>query len=208
MNKQMWSYHTGQCKSTISWYPDKEDSERKPEELIHRIKNGWAVAWFENRIQFYKVENDKWSDDLGELTCLVRLRVFDADKELHLWKNNGILKGRLREDQPGNEICFITAHPILNGSRFTLEAGGKYILAEEDKGTRFRIPYDDSFKELLNDDQKNRLRLITRNYIGYYPSVTWKQPNASNQSSSPLMNEMLAGYEDCRFCGFVIEKNQ
>ena len=158
--------------------------------LLHEVekwkgefKNAKAVAWYFDAIVFYNIENGKWSkplrDNLEEE--LVRLRVFDEYKEMHIWRSNGELKGRLRTDADGNTIGYVKGNQFLNGTSF--DKTETEIIAKEDKGTYYELPYPD-FKNIKSD---GRLVLVTRNYIGY---------NDIGQ----------AGYIDSRFVDFEIFK--
>jgi len=114
------------------------------------------------------------------------MRLFDKEKELHLWRSNGVLKGRLRKDTEGQETEYVTTKQILNGTSFEDRDIG--ILAKEEKCTEYYLP----FAELKNipDKNKDRIAIITRNYIGYSEGI--KQ----------------AGYTDSRFVDFEIVKSK
>ena len=135
-----------------------------------------AVVWYYDKIEFYQLSNGVF--DYGERTIdeVVRLRLFNERKEVHIWRSNGILKGRLRDDSAGDEIEYVRAEQIMNGTTFT--TNGKILNVTEEKGTNYELP----FADLLNKDNLiERLKLITRNYIGYNDQ-TWQ-----------------AGYIDSRF---------
>jgi hypothetical protein len=113
---------------------------------IKLFENAFIVVWYQNSIKFYKIENKKCQVPLDEFSTIVRLRIFDEKKELHVWRSNGILIGRLREDAEGDKIEYIIAKQLLNSS----------LLFDEGDGI----------------DNINRKFLKTRNYIGYSDDIT------------------------------------
>lgn len=134
-----------------------------------------AVVWYYDKIEFYEFNDGKFDYGTRKVDELVRLRIFNKDRELHIWQSNRILKGRLRIDGEGEEIKYVLAGQIMNGTLFTTK--DNFLQVTEEKGTDYKLP----FTEFLNKDKEiERLKLVTRNYIGY---------NKINQ----------AGYVDCRF---------
>lgn len=143
------------------------------------LNNAKAVIWYYDEIVF--LYNENWAEKLNDLSEIVRLRLFDTEKELHIWRSNGKLVGRLRKDISGiGEREYQVAEQILNGTRFEWKEG--YLDVTEDKGIHYKLP----FEELKGiDDTKNRIALVTRNYIGY-------------------SDIGQAGYVDSRFVDFKI----
>ncbi|MDP2692016.1 MAG: CRISPR-associated protein Csx19 [bacterium] len=156
-------------------------------ECIKTFSKAKAVAWYYDEIVFYSIENNLWNTAAKGLDELVRLRIFNNDQELHIWRSNGVLKGRLRADTKGNDIECVDAMPLLNGTAFDKLNPG--IIASEEKGIHYYLPYPEL--EILVGS-KNRIALLTRNYIGY-------------------SDIGQAGYIDCRFVDFktvnTLEKN-
>jgi len=151
-------YLIERCKSDVSFLL-KEDAF---ETNIRKFSNAKAIVWYFNKIVFYNIADSIWSQDLGAWNDIVRLRLFDQDQELHIWRGNNCLKGRLRVDSSGNETEFATAHQLLNGTTHEVNKDG--IISTEEKGTKFFLPYPELKAIIgLND----RIDLITRNYIGY-----------------------------------------
>lgn len=137
-------------------------------DYFKRFSKAKAIVWYEDRIIFYNIVKSEWNEEIGNINEIVRFRLFDEEKELHLWRSNGILKGRIRIDSTGDDTEFVTANPILNGSNFTQPKNENYLIAWEDKGTRFQLPYLEEFQALI-ENKENRLALVTRNYIDYSP---------------------------------------
>jgi CRISPR-associated protein (TIGR03984 family) len=172
-------YTSGQRKSLYDVFTDLS----KTEELIKTFENARAVAWYYDEIVFYRIENSTWNKEMKGLDELVRLRIFDEEKELHVWLSNGQLKSRLRTDSIGEGTQFVDSRLVLNGTSFERMNHG--VVATEDKGIRYELPYP-KFEILVGENsQKKRVAIITRNYIDH--------------------NEIgQAGYVDCRFLDFEI----
>ncbi|MFN3479883.1 MAG: CRISPR-associated protein Csx19 [Thermodesulfovibrionales bacterium] len=125
--------------------------------------------------RFHNYNNESFED-----TYLQRLRVFDGNKEVYIWRDGDGFKGRLRIDGEGDETDAIDAYQVVFGTKSWPLDGG-YSRLTEDRGTELIVPIAD----LAVDNDKKRLFLKTRNYIGYTPTDQ-------------------AGYVDCRFVGFSI----
>jgi len=171
-------YKIDKCKSTVDFLSD----ERKMPEFINAFKTAKAVAWYYDEIVFYNIEDNNWNTPMKGFDELVRLRIFNKNEELHIWRSNGVLKGRQRVDSKGDETEYLDAVPLLNGTTFDFADLG--IVATEEKGINYYLPYQ-ALKTLVSSE--NRIVLKTRNYIGY--------------------SEIgQAGYVDCRFIDFEIIK--
>jgi len=179
MDNRIYKLET--CKSDVEFLNEEEINES-----INLFENAKAVVWYYDKIEFYNIESENWSSELKSFDEIVRMRLFDKEKELHLWRSNDILKGRLRKDTEGAETEYVTAKQILNGTSFEDRDIG--IIAKEEKGTEYYLPFA-KFKN-ISDKNKDRIAIITRNYIGYSDDI--KQ----------------AGYIDSRFVDFEIVKNK
>jgi len=124
-----YGYKPGNCQSLVTPLNEGEALGR-----IAAFKNAKAVAWYFDAIAFYSIDdagkwhNSNYRDNLKEE--LVRLRIFDENKELHIWRSNGQLKGRLREDNEGDKTDFADATLLLNGTRID-KSGDTLELTEE-----------------------------------------------------------------------------
>ena len=175
-------YELGKCRSKVDLLSKENDILLN----INKFQNGQAVAWYYGEIVFYSLMDGNWNDSLKGLNELVRLRLFDENKELHVWRSNGTLKGRLRNDSvegEGNITEFVEAKPYLNGTSFSQSKSGSGIFATEKKGISYDLPFPELESLIGSED---RITLLTRNYIGY-------------------SDIDQAGYEDCRFVNFGIE---
>lgn len=169
-------YELKTCNTQVKFATD----DKALMDCINTFSNAKAVAWYSDEIVFYNIENNKWNAQFKGLGELVRLRIFNNEQELHIWRNNKILKGRLRIDSTGKETEYVEAKPLLNGTTFDKLYPG--IMAIEDKGIHYCLPYS-SLEKLSGS--KNRIALLTRNYIGY-------------------SDIGQAGFNDCRFINFEI----
>ncbi len=115
-----------------------------------------------------------YGDETFDDKYLHKLRVFNKDRELHLWRSNDGINGRLRIDGEGEEIDAVDACQVVFGTR-SKELNGNYSRLTEDRGVELIIPLIG-----INLNEKKRVFLYTRNYIGYTPVGQ-------------------AGYVDCRF---------
>jgi len=102
-----------------------------------------AVIWYYDKIEFCLLKaSGKWDSsirtDLNEE--VVRIRIFNENKEVHIWRSKGKLVGRCREDQePSTDI--------------KEEVFDEYVKSEQ------QISKSSAFT--------NGGMLVARNYIGY-----------------------------------------
>ena len=175
-------YKLDKCRSKVDFISEDKNILLK----INSFQNGKAVAWYFGEIVFYNLKDGNWNVPMKGLDELVRLRLFDENKELHVWRSNGTLKGRLRSDSiegDGDFIEFVEAKPFLNGTWFSKSKSGFGIFATEKKGISYDLPFTE-LEPLIGSE--NRITLLTRNYIGY-------------------SDIGQAGYVDCRFVKFDVK---
>jgi len=139
-------------------------------------------TWENNAFHFYENEQP----DLKYIQKYIqKMRVFNTDKELLVWRTNGRLKGRLRTDENGTETEVVVTHQVLFGTRKGSYCNNNFTEITENRGTSLILP----FADLTVDDKRNRIRVRTHNYIGH---------NTLGQAT----------YEDCRFVSFCdVEKD-
>ncbi|MBP9006422.1 MAG: TIGR03984 family CRISPR-associated protein [Candidatus Syntrophosphaera sp.] len=110
----------------------------------------------------------KLIEDITKLDRLEELRIFDKERELHIWrqsdgKGGSVLKGRLRIDNPIEEAaqCYYRdAKQLLFGTKREYLQNG-FTFLKEDRGFGVIIP-----NSLLSELKDNpRLYLCTRNYL-------------------------------------------
>ncbi len=134
------------------------------------------VGLFTDRLTFYQGED-------FEPQYLQRLRIFDENTELLLLKEEPLVfKGRLRLDGQGEEAEVVDALQVLWGTQKEQLEDVNWVRITENRGTSLTLPF--AHGGLNIDDQQNRVKLKTRNYINY---------NSLGQ----------AGYTDCRFMAII-----
>ena len=163
--------------------------ESKPDEspenvLMENIKEkAFAVVWLDYKVligtwdgkdfQFYNNETFKNK-------YLQRMRVFNKNREMLVYRTGNGFKGRLRNDDDGKGIEVIVATQVLFGTKKDESCkDGSYTKITEERGTSLVLP----FGGLDVDDKEKRIFIKTHNYIDY---------NAVNQAT----------YVDCRFISF------
>lgn len=125
-----------------------------------------VVAWLDNELKIDAVDKfDEYFKD-KEVMLTQRLRIFNETAELHVWRSEGKLKGRLRQDKETSEADYeeteyIDADQLLWGTRVKTE--GDYLVLSEVRGTQLTIP--NFIGDIVNED--SRIFIKTRNYIGF-----------------------------------------
>jgi CRISPR-associated protein (TIGR03984 family) len=145
---------------------------------------GYAVAYLDYKVLIGKVNNNGFeffNNEKIEEKYIQKLRLFNDDKELLIWRDNNGLKGRLRIDGEGEETFAVDACQLLWGTKKD-KLGNGWIKLFEDRGTELILPYDEG---VIIDNKRSRLFIMTRNYISFHPGT--------NQAT----------YFDCRFIKFT-----
>lgn len=175
--------------STVS-YPFKSKPDENMEDvLIENIKEkSFAVVWLD-----YKVLIGTWdgkdfqfyNNETFEDKYLQRMRVFNKDREMLIYRIGNGFKGRLRiDDKDGTGKEVIVAKQVLFGTKKDKSCkDSSYTKITEERGTSLVLP----FGGLNVDDEEKRIKIKTHNYLDY---------NAVNQ----------AIYVDCRFVSFCDNK--
>lgn len=154
-------------------------------------EDGFVVAYLDYTVLIGKYLNGKkkalfYESGSFEPKFLQKIRVFNQDKEVFIWRTEEGFKGRLRVDEKGKGTFVVDATQVLWGTK-AKEKTGDFTLLSEERGTELKLPFLFSELEYINDE-KNRVFLKTRNYIGY---------NKIGQAT----------YVDSRFLGFTISKD-
>jgi len=157
-------------------------AEADPAALVAaHFRNANGVVWRDERVLFFRIVDGviETTEDVGDVFAGLRsLRVFDATRELHLWRDDGgPCSGRLREDGTGEAAGYVEATQALLGTM--AESRGEWSRLTEERFGAMTIPY----AAAGIDGRKRRVGIRTRNYIGYDA-------------------DGVAGYVDCRFVGF------
>ena len=178
---------------TVVQEPKHEDLELK-ENLDEQLK-----PWFEERFKKksyivsyldYKVLIGTWEngkchfheDGTINPKYIRKLRLFNEDEELFVWRSSDSLNGRYRKDEEGDETDVVDAKQVLFGTdtdKDDLKDG--FTRISEKRGTKIVLPF--SGLDVKNKTEDKRVFVQTRNYIGY---------NDVHQAT----------YIDCRFMGF------
>jgi CRISPR-associated protein (TIGR03984 family) len=148
--------------------------------------SAFVAAYLDYRVLIGKFENDVFAlceNETIDAKFVQRLRVFNHDRELLIWRSKDGLKGRLRIDESGKDTDVVDAGQVLFGTK--AESMSNFTRLTEDRGTEIILP----FANINVDDKKKRVCVKTRNYIEYN-SITHQ-----------------ATYIDCRFVGFSCASN-
>lgn len=164
------------------------DNDKLPELLPKYFDNetAYVVAYLDYRvlIGIYENSNMKFPDnETIDNEYIQRLRVFNENKELLIWRSSEGLKGRLRIDGDGQDTEVVEACQVLWGTR-VVKNTVDFTEITEDRGTTLILP----IKGLEVDNRKKRAFIKTRNYVGYTPAYQ-------------------ATYVDCRFVRFLNTEN-
>ncbi len=141
----------------------------------------FIVAYLDYRVLIGIFENGRFSfyeNETFDAKFIQRLRVFNHEKELLIWRSRDRLNGRLRIDSEGHDTDVVDAEQVLFGTK--AEDMGDYTRLTEDRGTEIILP----FTGIDVDGKKKRVCIKTRNYVDYN-KITHQ-----------------ATYVDCRFVGF------
>ena len=148
-------------------------------------EKSFAVAYLDYAVLIGTWENNAFhfpDNKQFEPKYIQKLRVFNSDKELLLWRTSGGLKGRLRkDDKNGSGTDVVIAKQVLFGTRLGKSCDENFTEITEDRGTKLILPFADI--NIDDNDKRNRICIKTYNYIGY---------NAVKQAT----------YVDCRFVSF------
>ncbi len=153
--------------------------------LDYRVLTGTYTTGQPPGFQFPK------KDDTLEDKYIQKIRIFNENEELLLWRAEGGFNGRLRrDDDTGNSNAFVEANQIVFGTQS--EKLAKFTRLWEERGTEFFVPGD-----LPVDTEKislqQRVAIQTRNYIGHI-----------GESGGTGLEPAQATYIDCRFVKFVL----
>jgi len=144
---------------------------------------GCCICYLDYTILIGKYVNNRfifYNDIEIEPRFIQRMRLFNKEKELHIWrKNDGFFSGRLRIDEDGNDTDVVDVCQLLWGT--DSKAIGEFTRIYEERGTELILPFN------IRVNEKDRVFIKTRNYISY------KTYDDSHQQ---------AGYTDSRFVAF------
>lgn len=151
-------------KSRTKHYDASIDSLEMIHELIESNDDFYCIAYCDSEVLFGQYVNKNfifYQDRSIEFARVQKLRIFNIDRELYLWRKGDKLVGRLRVDDDGDETDVVDAKQLLVGTDFE-NIGDGYIELFEDRGFRLVIP-NKNFKV----DNSNRVAILTRNYVEF-----------------------------------------
>ncbi len=137
--------------------------------------------WSKNVFQFYQ-------SNYFDFKYVQRLRAFNNDKEIHIWRSGEEWKGRIRIDNDGGkETDVVIAHQLLFGTKGE-QLDSQFIKLEEKRGTNLILPIA-NFKYDDKSNPQGRVFIKTHNYV---------KTNKIGQAT----------YFDCRFVAFTNGKKE
>ncbi|KPA11323.1 hypothetical protein MHK_008473 [Candidatus Magnetomorum sp. HK-1] len=154
--------------------------------LKHMNENAYVVAWLDYKVLIGKRNNGQflfYENEKINYKYIRRMRIFNAEKELHIQRTNYAFKARLRiDDLTGKGTWAVMANQVLFGTKNIDSKDENFSIITEDRGTTLTLP----LANFEVNDSKQRAFLKTFNYIGY---------NSICQDNSFCQ----ATYVDCRF---------
>jgi CRISPR-associated protein (TIGR03984 family) len=171
-------------------------------------KESFVVAYLVNEIMIGKFIDNKFvfheNKHIDDVKFLKRLRIFNPEEELLLWRDHNLLKGRYRMDMIAGAIntlaqndsaqdcSCVEAYQVLFGTKVLdnkddnrkdvndlKDVAENFTTIYEERGTKITLP--GTWKV---NNRKDRVALQTRHYIDYFDGIQ-------------------ATYADARFVNFV-----
>lgn len=152
----------------------------------------WFVAYLDYRVMIGTCRTDghceyykEYSEETLNPKYVQRVRIFNQQEELLLWRTANGLQGRIRRDSDGNGTHVVVTHQVLFGTRIDPHfQGDSYMKITEDRGTSLILPRMD-----VKVNKRDRICIQTYNYIDYHKETG------------------QAGYVDSRFVSFTDGQN-
>lgn len=125
-----------------------------------------AFVWYYNKIEL--LDATTWLSNLNIeiFENLIRVRIFDKEKELHIWRSNSELKARFIIDTENSIVTnetdkdWVDAKLPLIGSIDITEDGSLFLFSAKDQ---FKLSIPKSLSKL----KTGNVYIRTRNYIDY-----------------------------------------
>jgi len=159
----------------------------------HIQKKSSVVLYLDYEVKIGEFENGSFrffNEDSFDPKYVQRLRIFNKDEELYIWRSGDKIFGRLRKDGEGEETTIVDVNQVLFGTKAVHENGWTRLW--EERGTFLIIP-----GEFEADEHKKRVALRTRNYIEYMEVKSFPKVRET------MLAPQQATYRDCRFVEFV-----
>jgi len=100
-------------------------NKSKNSPLLYKERCGgevsFVVAYLDYKVLIGKFTNGSFSffnNETIEPNILQRIRIFNKNEELLLWRSEGILKGRYRKDDDGVEVWAVDNYQVLFGTNY------------------------------------------------------------------------------------------
>ena len=164
--------------------PDEKTVNEKVKEFFDVKEAAQVAAWMDHQVLFGRWDGSSFSfyreQEKIEAKYIKRMRMFNQNKELMLYRCKEGLRGRYRTDGEGEDADIIISHQLLFGTHIkSLESSG-YIKLTEEQVAPIILPIDHI------DESAERVFVVTHNYI---------EKNSLSQAT----------YIDCRFVGFAFQ---
>jgi CRISPR-associated protein (TIGR03984 family) len=184
---------------------------------------GFCVFYLDNKVLFGKYDGASflfYNNDLPKPEHMQKMRLFNRDKELLLWKKqwkerSGDFAYRLRVDEEGDNTDAIDAMQVLWGTKAN-SLDENFTELSEKRGMKIIVP----LKGVEVDDGEKRLFILTRNYITYktdgpethdseadgcpkIAAMTREKISETHEPETDDPSYMQASYFDCRFVSFI-----
>ncbi|MHB2148285.1 type III-D CRISPR-associated protein Csx19 [Calditrichota bacterium LG25] len=159
----------------------------------HIQKKSSVVLYLDYEVRIGEFENGSirfFHEDSFDPKFVQRMRIFNKDEELYIWRSGKKLFGRFRRDGKGDVSIVVEANQVLFGT-FTEVQNGWTLLSEK-RGTFLIIP-----GEFEANERRKRVAIRTRNYIGFMEEKGF--PKVSETMTAPHQ----ATYRDHRFVEFI-----
>ena len=159
--------------SKIKSSSDPIDIKSDGDILENTPENAWFIAYLYHRVVIGRIENKqfvyyKQKEQDVTLSKILKLRVFNDNAELFVWRTNlGGYNARLRKDGTGEEQGVVDAHQVLFGTKAEL-IDNTYLKLTEERGTEIILPLKElNISEEDVNNHQERLCIHTRSYIGF-----------------------------------------
>lgn len=149
------------------------------------VGKSYVVVWLDYKVLIGACSNGVLcfcNDETFDYKYVQRLRVFDLQKELLIWRSSGKWNGRMRTDNlEGKGTVVVEAKQVVYGTD-VIPVNEQFTEIREKRATKLKLNIP--FTNMKVDDKQNRIFIKTFNYT---------KTNAVNQVT----------YFDCRFVEFT-----
>jgi len=108
-------------------------------------EKGLVVAWLDYKVLIGTWENNQFhfcNDKTFENKFIQRIRIFNENKELMVWRTGSGFHARLREDtMKGSGTHVVVTEQVLFGTKKREDCEGNFTQITEDRGTTITLPF-------------------------------------------------------------------